>query len=74
MKFYALSTKGAYQSKNLVKLNVSSQKPEISHFDGLLLFKSYKVSAKKHRVQELSFMTLKSDVNFTVKLAFGVEI
>ena len=47
LKFYILSTKGAYQSINLVKFEVSSRKSEILHFDGIFLFKSYKVSTKK---------------------------
>ena len=45
--FEILSTKGAYQSTHLVKVHVSSQKSKILHFDGLLLPKSYKVSATK---------------------------
>ena len=48
-KFYILSIKGAYQSTNLVKFDVSSRKSDILHFDGLLLPKSYKLSAKKYR-------------------------
>ena len=36
-KFYILLTKGAYQSTNLVKFQLSSQKSEISHFGELLL-------------------------------------
>ena len=47
LKFYVLSTKGAYESTHLVKFQASSRKSEILHFDGLVLFKSYKVSAKK---------------------------
>ena len=39
------------QSTNLVKFHVSSQKSEILHFHGLLLPKSYKVSAEKvHKI------------------------
>ena len=49
LKFYILLTKWAYQSTNLVKFHVSSQKSEILHFDKLLLSKWYKVSAKKYR-------------------------
>ena len=41
---------------------MSSRKSEILHFDGFLLSKSYKVSAKK-----LSLMTLKSDAKFEKK-------
>ena len=47
LKFYIISTKGAYQSTTLVKFDVSSRKSEILLFHGLLLYKSYKVSAKK---------------------------
>ena len=54
LKFCILSTKGAYQSTNLVKRHVSSQKSEILHFDGFLLSKSYKVSAKKVKKSYLS--------------------
>ena len=49
LKFYILSTKGAYQSINLVKFHVSDRKAEILHFNGFLLSKSYNVSAKKYR-------------------------
>ena len=35
--FYILSTKGAYQSTNFVKLHLSSRKSEIFPFNGLLL-------------------------------------
>ena len=54
--------KGAYQSTNLVKFQVSSQKFEILHFHGIHLFKSYKASAKK--VQKSSLVTLKNDKKF----------
>ena len=37
LKFYILSSKGAYQSTNLVKFHLSSWKSKILHFDGLLL-------------------------------------
>ena len=46
-KVYILSTKGAGQSTNLVKLYISSPRPEIMHFDGILLSKSGTFSAKK---------------------------
>ena len=46
-KVYILSTKGACQSTNLVKLYISSPRPEIMHFDGILLSKSGTFSAKK---------------------------
>ena len=39
--------KRAHQSTNLVKFHVSSRKSKILHFDGFLLSRSYKVSAKK---------------------------
>ena len=54
LKFYIHSMKEVYQSTNLVKFHVSSQKTEILNFDGLLLFKSYKVSAKKVQKSHLS--------------------
>ena len=44
--FYIFSTKGAYQSTNLVEFLVSRQKLEIFHLDDLILSKWYKVSAK----------------------------
>ena len=50
---------------------MGSQKSEILHFDGLLLSKSYKVSAKK--VQKLSLRTLKSDAKFKKKLTCGFK-
>ena len=37
LQFYILLTKGAYQSTNLVKFQLSSRKTEILHFGGLLL-------------------------------------
>ena len=56
LKFYILSTKGAHQSTNLVKFHLDSQNfSEILHFDGLLLNKSYKVSAKKVQKSYLSW-------------------
>ena len=55
LKFYILSTKGTYESTNLVKFHVSSRKSEILHFDGFLLSKSYKVSAKKVQKSYLSW-------------------
>ena len=62
LKFYVLSTKGACQNTNLVNFYFSSRMSKTLHFDGLLLFKSYKVSAKK--VQKLSLITLQSDAKF----------
>ena len=62
LKFYVLSTKRACQNTNLVNFYLSSRKSKTLHFDGLLLFKSYKVSAKK--VQKLSLITLQSDAKF----------
>ena len=41
------STKGVYQSTNLVKFYVNSRKSEILHFDGLFCSKSCTISAKK---------------------------
>ena len=52
--FYILSKKGASKSTNLVKFHVSSQTSRILHFDGLLLFKWYKVSVKKVQKSYLS--------------------
>ena len=52
MKFYILSTKGAYQSTDFGKFHLSNQNSEILHIDGLLL---YKVLAKKG-TEELSLM------------------
>ena len=54
LKFYTLLTKRAYQSTNLVKFQVSSRKSETLCFDGFLLSKSYKVSAKKVQKSYLS--------------------
>ena len=54
LKFYILSTKGAYQSTNLVKFHQSSQKSENLHFDVLLLSIAYKVSDKKGQKNYLS--------------------
>ena len=47
LKFYLLSTKGVSQTTNLVNFFASSRKSEILHFDGFLLSKPYKDSAKK---------------------------
>ena len=55
VKFYIISTKGAYQSANLVKFYMNSQKSEMLHFDGLLLSKSCTVSAKKVQKSYLSW-------------------
>ena len=55
LKFYTLSTKGAYQSTILVTFHVNSRKSEILHFDGLLLSKSYKISAKRKQKRYLSW-------------------
>ena len=51
-----------YFQQNEPKFYMSSRKSEILHFDGFLLSKSYKISAKK-----LSLMTLKSDAKFEKK-------
>ena len=50
---------------------MSSQKADIFHFDGLLLSKSHKVSAKS--TQELSLVTLKSGAKFKEKLTCGFK-
>ena len=54
-KFYILSTKGSSQSTDLLKYHLSSWKSEISHFDGLLFSRSYKVSIKKVEKSYLSW-------------------
>ena len=77
LKFYIISTKRAYQCTNLVKFHVISRESKILLFDGFLLSKSYKVSAKKS-AEEFSLITLKSDAklkkNFLVfsNLTWGV--
>ena len=55
LKFYIISAKGAYESANLVKFQVSSQNSDILHFDRFLLPKSYKLSAKKLQNSYLSW-------------------
>ena len=72
VKVCILSTKGAYQSTHLVKFHVSSAKPDILHFDGFFLPKSYKVSAKKS-TEELYLVTLKSDSKFKEKRTCGFK-
>ena len=54
-KFYIVSKKWACQSRNLVKFHMSTRKSEILYFDGFLLSKSYKVSAKKVKKSYLSW-------------------
>ena len=54
-----LLTKGAYPGTNVVKFHVSSQKSEMLHFDGLLLSKSCKVSAKEVQNSYLSWHCFK---------------
>ena len=44
-----LSTKGAYQSTNLMKFHVSGRKSENLHFDGILLSMLCTVLAEKYR-------------------------
>ena len=39
LKIYILSTKGAYQSTNLEKFHMNSQKSEVLHFERFLLSK-----------------------------------
>ena len=56
-----------------MKFQVSRRKSEILHFDGLLLSKSYKVSAKKVQKSYLSPMTLKNDAKFQEKLTCGFK-
>ena len=55
LKFYILSTRRAYQSTNMERFNLGSQKSEILHFDELLLSKWYKNSAKKIQKSYLSW-------------------
>ena len=50
-----LSTKGIYQSTDLVKFDVSSQKSKILHFYCFILSKSFKDSAKKVQRSYLSW-------------------
>ena len=73
LDLYVISAKGAYHSTNLVKFHMSSCKSEIRHFDGMLLFKLYRFSAKKVLIKELFLMTLKSDASFKEKLPFGFK-
>ena len=49
-----ISSTGTYQSTNLVRFYVSSWESKISHFDGLLLSKTYKDSVKKVQKSHLS--------------------
>ena len=70
LDLYVISAKGAYHSTNLVKFHMSSCKSEIRHFDGMLLFKLYRFSAKKVLIKKL---LIKSDANFKEKLPFGFK-
>ena len=77
LKFYILSTKGAYQNTNLVKFYVSSRKSDILHFDGLLLSKSCTVSAKKVQKSYLSWhwrvmQSLKKNWLLVPKMTWGI--
>ena len=72
LKFYILSTKGAYQSTNLVTFYVSSRKSKILHFDVFLLSKIIQSFSEKC-TEELSLMTLKSDAQFKEKLTSGFK-
>ena len=74
LKFFVLSTKRAYQSTNLVKFHLSSQKPEILHFDGLLLWKSNKVSAKKIQIFLLWIKRPNKSPNFETFLCTGENV
>ena len=56
----------------MAEFHVSSQKPEISHFNELLLSKWYEVSAVKSTA-ELSLMTLKSDAKLKERMTFGFK-
>ena len=51
---YMSWTKRTYQSTNLVKFHISSQKSEVLHFDGFLLSKPYEASAKTVKKNYLS--------------------
>ena len=55
--------------RNLVNFHASSRESGNLHFDGLLLSKWYKVSAKK--VQTSYLLTLKCDAKFQEKLILG---
>ena len=49
MNFYILSTKGAYQSTNLVKFHVSSRKSKILYLDGSFCANHIRFQLKKYR-------------------------
>ena len=72
LKFYVLSTKGAYQSINLVKFHVSSRKSATLHFDGFLWSKSFKVYAKEvqksypHDTEEWCKVQIKTNLWFQI--------
>ena len=66
MKFYVLSTQGAYQSTNLVKFHLSSRKSEIFHHPNHIEF-------QPKSTEELSPMTLKSDTKFKEKLTWSLK-
>ena len=71
VKFYILLKKRVYQSTNLVKFHVSSQKSNILHFDGFLL--SYRINCinfQLKKTEELSLVTLKSDAKIKEKLTY----
>ena len=72
-KFEEKQTSGSKNdTRNLVNYNASSGKSENLHFDVLLLSIVCKISAKK-RAEELSLMTLKSDLNLEEKLSFCLK-
>ena len=78
LKLLYISTNGVYESTNLVKFNVSSQKSEILQFDGLLLFKSYKILAKKVQKSYLSWdwgkvmQSLKKNLLVVSSMTWGI--
>ena len=74
LKLYIISAKVVYQSTNLVKFHLSSQKSEIFHCGGLLLEKSNKVSAKTVYTEYLSPIALKSDAKFKRKTDMWFQI
>ena len=69
LKFYILSTKGAYKSTNLVKFHMSSWTSEFCTVMGSLCAHDMKFQLKKYK--ELSLIKLKSNATFKEKLTFG---
>ena len=60
-------TKGTHQSAKFQTIDCSREISPNLYFDRLLLLKGCKISAKKS-IEELCFMTLKSDAKFEEKL------